>query len=185
MSYGTAVDQLQLPRFGATKFLLVFASVFSVLHVLYFAAVPDRVLRDQVHYYGFVLPSAATIRLLAPKENVVARKGSLHSDTKTLSIVRGCDGSGLAFLLVAAVVAFPAPWKRKLSGLVAAVLLVYLLNQCRIVALYFVVAYRNEWFTLLHSYFIPGFLIALSSIFFLQWASWAARDGPRERTSVR
>lgn len=169
-------DELPQPRrFGATGFLLVFVAAFAAMHALYFA-VPDRVLRDVVHYYGIIVPGAATIRFVAPSENVVAVKGSLRSETVTLDVVRGCDGAGMTFLLIAAVAAFPAPWKRKLSGLAAAALLTYVLNQGRIVGLYFVATYRNDWFTLLHSYFIPGFLIAACSVFFLWWASWSAGE---------
>jgi exosortase family protein XrtM len=159
---------------------VAFVVAFSAMHALYFT-VPDRVLRDRVHYYGIIIPGAAAVKLIAPDEPVVATKGSLRSRTATLDIVRGCDGAGMAFLLVAAVAAFPAPWKRKFLGLAAAVVVSYLLNQGRIVALYFVATYRNDWFTVLHGYFIPGFLIALCSMFFLWWTSWAAGGGTHGR----
>lgn len=180
MEHGLPEDRPGGGRFSTPWFLVMFVAAFSVMHALYFA-VPDRVLRDAVHFYGIIIPGAAAVKLIAPGEEVVATQGSLRSKTVTLDVVRGCDGAGMAFLLVAAVTAFPAPWRRKATGMAAAVLLSYVLNEARIVALYFVATYREDWFTLLHSYFIPGFLIALCSMFFLWWASWSAATRPQDR----
>ena len=158
--------------FRPVLFLLVFCGVYALLHCLYFA-LPDHLLRDGVHHYGIVLPAAKIVNLVAPQEAVSAVNGELRSGKTSLSIVRGCDGSGLAFLLVAAVAAFPAALRRKLPGIAAAVALTYLLNELRLVALYFVAADRHEWFDLLHNYFIPTFLILGGCVFFFVWTAWA------------
>jgi len=158
--------------FRPALFLLVFCGVYALLHCLYFE-LPDHLLRDGVHYYGIVLPAARIVNLVAPQEAVSAVHGELLSSKASLSIVRGCDGAGLAFLLVAAVVAFPAPLTRKLPGIAAAVALTYLLNELRLVALYFVAADRHEWFDLLHNYFIPTILILGGCAFFFVWTAWA------------
>jgi exosortase family protein XrtM len=162
-----------VPRFRATWFLVFFVGVYAVLHSLYFL-VPDHVLRDVVHYYGIVKPGAEVIRIAAPQEAVEAVQGTLRSPRATLNIVRGCDGAGVAFLLVAAVIAFGATWRQKLLGALGAVVLTYVLNQTRIVALYFVAAYRHDWFEVLHNYFIPTFIIVACCIFYVWWAGWAA-----------
>jgi exosortase family protein XrtM len=154
-------------------FLLQFACIYAVLHALYFA-MPDRVLREDVHYYGIVAPGARLIKLLAPSEQVVAVEGTLQSPHATLNIVRGCDSAGVAFLLIAAVVAFPAGWSRKLGGIVGALALTYVLNEIRVVLLYFVASYRHDWFSLLHNYLMPTFIIAVSCISFAWWAAWSA-----------
>lgn len=167
--------QVQSAPFTIIGFLLMFASVFAALHAFYFMAVPDHVLRNYIHYHAIVRPAAAVIHRVAPEEHVVPLKGSLRSDTAKLEIVRGCDGSGMAFLLTAAIVSFPVPWKRRATGLVMGLGLIYLLNQARIIAMYFVAAHRPDWFVLLHSYFVPGLLIVLSSVFFLWWASDSER----------
>src|SRR5512134_954118 len=92
-------------RFRAGWFLLLFVALYGVLHTLYFW-LPDPVLRDVVHYYGIVKPGAAMIGLVSPGEQVSAVQGTLRSPRATLNIVRGCDGAGVAFLLIAAVAAF-------------------------------------------------------------------------------
>lgn len=165
------------PRFRPMLFLLLFPAVYSLLDLLYFA-LPDHVLRDGVHYYGIVLPAATLLNAVVPGETVQALHGSLQSQRALLEIVRGCDGAGVMFLLVAALVAAPAGIDRKLQGIVAGVGLVYVLNELRIVALYYVVAYRNHWFGPLHNYFVPMLMIVASLLFFLWWLGWAQRRQP-------
>ncbi|HTS52044.1 MAG TPA: exosortase family protein XrtM [Burkholderiales bacterium] len=159
-------------KFRPALFLLVFAAVYTLLHFAYFA-LPDRLLRDQVHYYGIVLPAAEIVNLVAPREAVYAAHGALKSSNASLRIVRGCDGAGVAFLLVAAVSASAARLKYKLLGILGAALLTYALNELRVVGLYFVVAYRDGWFSPLHNYFVPIFIILAGSVFFLCWSAWA------------
>ncbi len=150
----------------------MFVAVYATLHALYFA-IPDGILRGVVHYYGIVAPGAKLVTLAAPDERVFAEQGTLRSEKARLTIVRGCDGAGVAFLLVAAIVAFSAGWKQKLLGVLGALLLTYLLNQIRIVVLYFIAAYRHDWFNLLHNYFIPTFVIVVCCIFAAWWALWS------------
>jgi exosortase family protein XrtM len=167
----------QRKPFQPVRFVAVFVAIYAVLHALYFA-VPDRVLRQVVHYYAIVAPGAELIRLAAPREPVSAFEGTINSPQASLSIVRGCDGAGIAFLLTAAVLAFPARPQRKLLGVAGALALTYLLNQLRVVGLYFVAAYRHDWFDLLHSFLFPTFIIVVCCVAFAWWASWSAGVQP-------
>jgi exosortase family protein XrtM len=67
-------------------------------------------------------------------------------------------------------------------GVLGAIGLTYLLNQTRVIVLYFVVAYRNDWFGLLHDYLVPTLIIALCSLFFAWWATWSIRSDSLART---
>jgi exosortase family protein XrtM len=167
----TVDDPSAIVRFRPALFLLVFAGAYALLHYLYFS-VPDPWLRDCAHYYGIVLPAAKLVNFVAPQEAVSAAKGTLESSRASLGIVRGCDGAGVAFLLVAAVVGCPVRLKHKLLGILGGVLLTYALNELRVVSLYFVAAYRPEWFEPLHNYFVPIFLIVATGLFFLSWTAW-------------
>jgi len=167
----------QRKPFRPLHFVAVLVAIYAALHALYFA-VPDRVLRQVVHYYAIVAPSAGLIRLAVPQEPVSAREGTLQSPQASLSIVRGCDGAGVAFLLTAAVLAFPAPLRRKVLGVAGALALTYLLNQLRVVGLYFIAAYRHDWFDLLHNFLIPTFIIVMCCVAFAGWASWSSGVAP-------
>lgn len=155
-------------------FLLLFAAIYGLLHFAYFQ-IPDEVLRDVVHYHGLVKVSAGLIDLLAPVEHVAALQNHIISPLANLEVVRGCDGSGAMFLIVAAVLAFPASVVRKLVGIAASLALMYVLNLVRIVSIYFVVAYYPAWFLPAHTYFAPTLIVLLGCLFFAWWALWATR----------
>lgn len=160
------VSQISLQEL---KFLVLFAAVYFVFYSLYFL-IPDDVLRNIIYYHGIVSISADIINLFTAAENVSAAQNKIMSQRAILEVVRGCDGSGSMFLIMAGVIAFSCSLKQKLIGLVAGVGLLYLLNQIRIVGLYYVVAYRSEWFLPIHTYFAPTLIVVISVLFFAWWA---------------
>lgn len=150
---------------------------YTAFHLLYFT-LPPALLHDTIYPHAFGEPAAALIALLRPEEGVIAHANRLDSPRAALEIVRGCDGSGVLFLVGAAVLAFPASRRARAVGLVAGASVVYLLNVLRLVSLYFIAAYRRAWFLPLHTYFIPTLLIVLVALYYLLWLS---RIAPTER----
>jgi exosortase family protein XrtM len=160
---------------SSTRFAVLMVLLYAALHAAYFA-VPDDTLRNGFHHV-LVSVSAAVINAVQPAAAVRAEGNLLSSGRAALEIVRGCDGSGVVFILTAAVLAFPAGWRAKLLGIAAGAAVVLLLNQLRIIGLYFVAAYREPWFLPLHAYLIPTLLVVAAAAFFLWWSQWAS--GPR------
>jgi exosortase family protein XrtM len=155
-------------------FLFMFAGIYGILHFGYFQ-IPDELLRNVIYHWGLVRPDVGLIDLLAPAERVVAVQNHLISARANLEIVRGCDGSGAIFLIVSAVLAYPATLSRKLLGVCAALALMYGLNLLRIAGIYFVVAYHPAWFLPAHTYFAPTLIVLLGCVYFAWWALWATR----------
>ena len=164
MSPTAAEVQLRHPGL----FVGLFAVMFCGLYALY-VLVPDSLLRDLVYHQGICVVGADVINLVAPAEQASAVGNTIVSQRAILEIVRGCDGAGAMFLLIAAVLAFPAGWKAKLGGLLGAVLFAYAVNQARVVTLYFVTAYRPELFTALHTFDLPTLVVLLYCIAFGAW----------------
>lgn len=117
---------------------------YAVLHALYFL-IPISILHDGIYLQVFGRPSAWLIHLMVPAEGVTALTNRIASPRAILEIVRGCDGSGVLFLISAAVVAFPASWRMRAIGVLLGILLVYALNLARLTGLYFVAAYHLPW----------------------------------------
>lgn len=161
-------------------FPLWFAGIYGLMHHAYFQ-IPDDLLRDTLYHWGLVRPDVAVIDLLAPGEQVVAVGNHLVSARANLEIVRGCDGSGAMFLVVSAMLAYPASLGRKLAGVLAAAGFMYLLNLLRIAAIYFVVAYYPTWFLPAHTYFAPTLIVVLGCLFFAWWVAWARSDADGQR----
>src|SRR5215470_10860239 len=118
------------------RFLVVFVGVYGALEGLYFL-VPDDFLRDVVYHRGIIAIGAHIIRLITPDDPVFASANLLQSGTLGLEVVRGCDGAGAAFLLIAAIAGYPALLSRKLLGVAVAVALTYALNEIRLVSLFY------------------------------------------------
>lgn len=158
------------------RFLLGLCALYGLGHAAYYA-IPDAVLRDALIHHGIVSPGAWAIHLLAPVEDVVASGNVLQSSRATLEVVRGCDGVGTALLLAAAILAYRAPIARKLGGLVFGLAVVYAVNLARIVGLYFIAAYRGDWFPVLHGYVIPVAFVTIVAVFFAGWLANPVQDG--------
>lgn len=150
-------------------FLILFIIGYVLMHILYFL-IPDSFLLGTIYRWVIVLPSVAAINLLSPQEGVHGVASAIVSGRASLEVVRGCDGSGAIFLLSSAILAFPSRWRAKLLGFAGGFLLVYGLNQVRIIGLYFVEAYRKDWFTLLHVYLAPTLVVIVSALYFVSWA---------------
>lgn len=58
-----------------------------------------------------------------------------------ISIEAGCNGIEAALILVAAMLAFPAPWKHRILGIIAGLFAIQALNIVRVVSLF----YLGQW----------------------------------------
>jgi len=157
-------------------FIVIFSVSYTIFILLYFM-VPDSFLSEVIYNKVIVSVSSDIINLFAPVEGTIAVGNRLVSSNTTLEIVRGCDGAGATFLLMAAVLAFSASLKEKIVGLVGALALVYVINQFRLIGIYFIVAYEYDWFQIVHSYLAPTIIIIINCIFFLWWVKWTSRSG--------
>jgi exosortase family protein XrtM len=157
-------------------FISVFSAAYLVLHVAYLQ-VPTPFLVEVAYRYAIVQPAAVMVAWIAPGEAVQVVDNQLRSASAALEIVRGCDGAGLLFLLLAAIVAVDASPSRKLGAAIGGGVMVFALNELRIVGLYFVAAYHHTLFVPLHVYFIPMLEILACAAYFAWWLNrWSAAE---------
>lgn len=163
------------------RFASIFLVVFFVLQYGY-STTRGTAFEHLVIDVATVRPSVAAINLIAPQEQAQATGHRITSPQGGLSVLNGCEGTESIFLLLAAMTAFTTPWKHKLKGALLGTLFVYVLNQVRIVALYFAAHHDRHWFDLLHGYVAPTLIIVLACLFFLGWASRDAAASSHELT---
>jgi len=146
------------------RFLAVFVALFAVLQT---ASVTSR------HYVADWLvawPAQYTLGGLYPEDGVAVAANRIESQRVRLNILPGCEGTELFILLIAGMIAFPAPWRDKLRGLAAGLSLAFVLNQLRVVLLYGVVRDRPELFELMHGYLAPTALVIALGAYFSLWS---------------
>jgi exosortase H (IPTLxxWG-CTERM-specific) len=110
--------------------------------------------------------------------NVMAVGKIMRSTTNgfAVSIEAGCNGVEATIVLVAAVLAFPAPWKNKLIGLAAGIVAVQGLNVVRVISLFYLGQWDRQWFEWAHLYVWQA-LIMLDVL--IVWLVWVRTLPPR------
>lgn len=114
--------------------------------------------------------SAHLINIISRGEGAVVRNGNIVSDNSTLGIAKGCEGIEGILIIIAAVCAFPAGVREKAFGLLAGVLLIYVLNLTRIVGLWFILRHKPALFDIMHIYVGQTYIIFFGFLFFVWWA---------------
>ncbi|MEO5701880.1 MAG: exosortase H [Casimicrobiaceae bacterium] len=152
--------------------MLRFFTLFLVLQAVLFGA--ELTPWMQKH---FVVPwtdaiaaiSAALVTQFDP--GVVAAGKILRSTANgfAVSIESGCNGVEASIVLVAAVLAFPAPWRNKLVGLVAGIVAVQGLNVVRVISLFYLGQWDMRLFEWAHLYVWQALIMLDVLVVWLVW----------------
>lgn len=123
-----------------------------------------------------VRTSVALIRVLSPQIEAVARGASVVAPGGGLNIRIGCEGTEILFPLLAALLAYPLSWRARVFGLTAGTLLVFALNQARLLSLFY--SYRGDpaLFGQLHGFVTPLLLMVCVTAFFAGVLQWDRRQ---------
>ena len=154
--------------FHTARILFIFLSVFFSLQYAWERS-RDTALERLVIDRVTVAPAAWWIARLWPDKTVSAQGHSLIAAHNRLNILNGCEGLETLLLLIAAFFAHPFSWRQRVVGISAGTILIYALNQARIVLLWYANQHNPQWFGLLHGTILPLTLVAISFVFFLMF----------------
>ncbi|HEV8237835.1 MAG TPA: exosortase H [Thermoanaerobaculia bacterium] len=150
-------------------FLVVLAASFAFLA---WTPVNDYV----VEPFTGQIAKASAVALRGLGQDVTRIGTVLRSPRFAVNIKNGCNGVEAMVILLAAIVAFPAPWKARLLGLAAGAGAIQVVNLVRVVALFLTGAYLPRLFDTSHTV-VWQTLVILSAV--LIWILWARRVAPR------
>jgi exosortase family protein XrtM len=177
MKDAKSVDSIPSPDKGPTRFgvtyVVLFLAIFAALDYGYYltrGTMVEHLLIDTLT----VRPVAAVINVVVPAASARASGNSLFTQFGNVNILEGCEGSDGMFLLIAAVLPFPARRLSRLIGIIGGVSLMYAMNQLRILALVLTLHRRPDWFASLHGLIAPTCIVVAGCIFFFAWANSAA-----------
>lgn len=171
--------------FHAKRPILQFVLVLALLMGVFYAGTMTSVFQD--HFYPAYLRlnaqvSAAILRVFGDDARTVGT--AIQSSRCSVQIKRGCEAIEPSVLFAAAVVAFPAPWRRRLIGAAAGVLTLAVINLVRVVSLYYVRVYFPRVFETMHAEVWQPAFIALALVLWIVWALWATgRKKPRNHAT--
>lgn len=95
-----------------------------------------------------------------------------------VSIEAGCNGVEATIVLVAAILAFPASWQRKLAGLGLGILAVQALNVIRVISLFYLGQWNFDAFDFAHRYVWQALIMLDVLIVWLLWVRTLSRRAP-------
>jgi exosortase H (IPTLxxWG-CTERM-specific) len=121
--------------------------------------------------------SAGLVTWFDPSVTAYGKVLRSSASTFAVSIEAGCNGVEATLVLLAAMLAFPAPWSRKALGLAVGIAAVQGLNIVRVISLFYLGQWNREVFEWAHLYVWQA-LIMLDVL--IVWLLWV-RTLPRGR----
>lgn len=143
----------------------IFLTVFALLQWAWNESRGTRI-ESLVVDTATVAPAAMLINLITPQVQATARGAKLHAPGGGLNVLNGCEGTEIAFLLLAAFCAYPMPWRRRLIGFALGLGVVFSLNIARILVLFYAFREQRAWFEPLHTLILPAVLVAAVALYF-------------------
>ena len=148
--------------------IILFAFVFSVLQLTWQASTNLEISRSFIEK-AVVAPAAFAVNLLTPDAHATAVGSHLRSPRGGINIINGCDGMEILFLLIAGFAAAPLNGRARLYGILAGIPLVHVLNQARILALFYSSRSNPPLFDALHGFITPIVLVLAIAAYFYTW----------------
>lgn len=118
---------------------------------------------------GVVGPAVWAVNTLTPQVHARAGERALLAPGGGLHIVNGCEGLEALFLLGSAVLVCPLGWRARLRGLLLGTGIVFLLNQARVLVLFYAWRHSPQRFDLLHGSVAPIAVVLAVCAFFAAW----------------
>lgn len=161
---------------------------FFVLFIVYLAALFALELTPWVQRYAVVpwtnaLATISTSLVTLFDANVIASGKVIRSMTNgfAVSIEAGCNGVEATIVLIAAIFAYPAPWRHRFVGLLIGFVAVQALNVVRVISLFYIGQWNLAAFEWAHLYVWQALIMLDVLVVWLIWVRRVPREDDRER----
>ena len=161
--------------------MLRFFILFIVILVTLFTAELTLLVQNAV-----VLPwTEALVRissgLITVFDSHVVASGKVLRSTANgfaISVEVGCNGVEAAIVLIAAMLAFPAPWKSRAIGMLVGLTAVQVLNIVRVISLFYLGQWNRQAFDWAHLYLWQTLITLDVLIVWLVWIRMLPKSPP-------
>jgi exosortase H (IPTLxxWG-CTERM-specific) len=145
-------------------FVLLLGGSFTLISVNW---VNDHVIEPFTA--GIARVSGAALNLCG--QHVAMRGTVIQGQRFAVNIRNGCNGVEAMLIFLSAVLAFPAPWRWRLGGLVLGSIAIQLINLVRVVSLYLTGVYFPRIFDASHTVIWQSVVILFGVLLWVLWAN--------------
>lgn len=156
-----------------TLFILILGGGFTVISL-------NQVNDNVIEPFTGQIANASALALDLIGQDITQNGTVIRSDRFAVNIRNGCNGVETMIIFVAAVIAFPAPWKARLIGLVLGILAIQAVNLIRVVALFLTGAYFPKLFDSSHTVIWQTIVILCGVLLWIYWANRFAGPPPAQ-----
>jgi exosortase H (IPTLxxWG-CTERM-specific) len=155
--------------------MLRFIATFIVIVIVLFAAELTPPVQRALVIPWTELLARVSVGLITIFDSQVLAMGKVLASTANgfaVSIEAGCNGVEAALILIAAMLAFPSPWKKKLVGIAGGLIAVQALNVVRVVSLFYLGQWSLAAFEWAHLYLWQALIMIDVLVVWLLWLRW-------------
>lgn len=162
-----------------TRFVIIFLLVLLALFTL---EMQTSVQQAVIEPFTSVL-AAISAGIILPFDSSVISYGKVLQFGPggfAVSIEAGCNGVEATIVLIAAVLAFPAPWRARAVAILLGFLAIQVLNIVRIVSLFYLGNWNLDIFTWVHLYLWPALImldVLIVFIIYMRYLSLQSGEG--------
>ena len=144
----------------------VYVALILVLSNLLLLDSVDRLVLEPMR---LAIASGAGHVLALVHDNVRVVGQRVFLGPSAVEIVNSCTGIDVGVFLASAMLVFPAPWRTRLQGVLAAFAIVFAVNFLRVLTLCWLNAGSPRTFELVHVYVWPAFISGVCLATLLVW----------------
>ncbi len=160
-----------------TRFVVIF---FAVLAALFTLEMQSGVQAAFVEPFTASIARICAWMMTAFDSDVISYGKVLQSETTNfaVSIESGCNGVEASIVLIAALAAYPAPWRLRLITLLVGLLTIQILNIIRIISLFYLGQWSLPIFSYTHLYLWPVLIMIDVLVIFLLYQRYVEKHLP-------
>ncbi|MFM9835655.1 MAG: hypothetical protein ACKVOA_06100 [Methylophilaceae bacterium] len=121
---------------------------------------------------GATVPTCVwLINLFTPQIAASAQGTHILANGGGINVVNGCEGIEVMLMLIAAMCNASIAWRFRFAGVFVGVVYIFVVNQIRLVGMFYAVREDKQLFETVHGLVGPILLVALTGLFFAYWLS--------------
>ena len=160
------------PRLSIRRFALTYLILMGAFFLLIgLKPIQDIIDLNGLYSKGVVILTSGILETLCISSNYQGSVIKLPSIA--LDVRFGCNGLEAVMIYAVAVIAFPAPWKKKLIGILGGFVALQVINILRIASLAYSAIHFKSLFEYMHIYVAQGLMIAVSLGIFFVYLNYA------------